>query len=274
MRATAPSELALPARGSLPAGSRPAATRRLNLKSHIPLYIQLTEILKERIESGEWQPGGRFASEGEIGAEFGVSRAVVRPAIGILVNDGQLVKHKGRGVFVAPKKVVYRIDGLVRSMLSAGSAAGFEHVRNRIIDSSDADADERLAGALDISADDGVVAHVMSVVEVSGRPIGIRDSYISPVISEAVAKAVASSGDSQGPFSLPGRWTMEQSEVEVEVSSASPFEADWLGISAGAPTILVTYRDLVRTSSASIVPVEFARMVYRSDITSFRFGSR
>ena len=261
----APTDLALPA------GSRAAATRRLNLKSHIPLYIQLTEILKERIESGGWQPGSRFASEGEIGAEFGVSRAVVRPAIGILVNDGQLVKHKGRGVFVAPKKVVYRIDGLTRSMLSAGS----EHVRNRIIDSTDAYIDEGLANALDISSDGhDFVAHVMSVVEVSGRPIGIRDSYISPVIADAVAKGIASLGEVSGTVSLPWGWRMEQSEVEVEVSSASPFEADWLGISAGAPTILVTYRDLARIASGSVVPLEFARMVYRSDITSFRFSIR
>src|SRR5215470_7495895 len=95
--------------GSPPAAGRPRqVTRRLNLSSHIPLYFQLTEILKERIESGEWEPGNRFASEGEIGTEFNVSRAVVRPAIAILVTDGQLVKLKGRGVFVAPKKVGHR----------------------------------------------------------------------------------------------------------------------------------------------------------------------
>src|SRR5215472_9217473 len=104
---------------SPPAAGRPRqVTRRLNLSSHIPLYIQLTEILKERIETGEWEPGQRFASEGEIGAEFGVSRAVVRPALAILESDGQLAKSKGRGVFVSPAKVFHHFDGLTRSLVS------------------------------------------------------------------------------------------------------------------------------------------------------------
>lgn len=248
-------------------GRQKYVTRRLNLSSHIPLYIQLTEILKERIEFGEWEPGSRFASEGEIGTEFGVSRAVVRPAIAILVTDGQLVKLKGRGVFVAPKKVSYRMDGLVRSLLTGG-----ERVGNQIMDSSEEEVDERLASALDIPAEQTTVAHVMSVVEVEGRPIGIRDSYISPLIADAVLKRIDASREPRGRFALPGRLTLDRSEAEIEVSSASPFEAEWLGVNAGSPTILATYRDLGRLADGELAPLEFARMVYRADITSFGFA--
>ena len=248
-------------------GQQKYVPRRLNFSSHIPLYIQLTEILKERIEFSEWVPGSRFASEGEIGAEFGVSRAVVRPAIAILVTDGQLVKLKGRGVFVAPKKVGYRIDGLVRSLLS-----GAEHIANQIVDSSEEEVDERLASALEIATDQAGVAHVMSVVEVEGRPIGIRDSYIAPSIAGAVLKRISAAPGRKGRFSLPGGLHLDRSEAEIEVSSASPFEAEWLGINAGSPTILATYRDLGRSAGSDLVPLEFARMVFRADITAFRFA--
>jgi len=249
------------------AGRSAHATRRLNLSSHIPLYIQLTEILKERIELGEWLPGGRFASEGEIGAEFKVSRAVVRPAIAILVSDGQLVKLKGRGVFLAPKKVGHLMDGLVRSLLMADA----EHVSNRIIDSSQEDADERLASALDITADETTVTHVMSLVEVDGRPIGIRDSYISPLIPGAALQMIISSPGTTALLELSDEMRLHRAEAEIEVSSASPFEAEALGVRAGSPTILATYRDHVRLAGGDIAPVEFARMVYRADITAFRF---
>ena len=247
-------------------GRQRYVTRRLNLSSHIPLYIQLTEILKERIEFGEWEPGSRFASEGEIGAEFGVSRAVVRPAIAILVTDGQLVKLKGRGVFVAQKKVSYRMDGLVRSLL-----AGAERIGNQIMDSSEEELDERLAHALGIAADETKVAHVMSVVGVEGRPIGIRDSYISPLIADVVLERIDAGPGKKGRFRLPGKLSLGRCEAEIEVSSASPFEAEWLGINAGSPTILGTYRDLGRLADGEFAPLEFARMVYRSDITSFNF---
>ncbi|HUZ54581.1 MAG TPA: GntR family transcriptional regulator [Streptosporangiaceae bacterium] len=244
-------------------------TRRLNFKSHIPLYIQLTEILKERIEVGEWQPGHRFASEGEIGAEFGVSRAVVRPALAILANDGQLVKVKGRGVFVAPKKVVYSIDGLVRNLLVADT----EHIRNRIIDSTEDEVDERLAKVLSIPPDRAVVAHIMSLVEVDGHPIGIRDSYISPLISDAVVRAISSQTKRTVPLVFADVVNLERSEIDVEVSSASPFEAERLDISAGSPTILASYREFARIDTTGTASIEFARMVYRADITSLRFAT-
>jgi DNA-binding GntR family transcriptional regulator len=247
---------------------RSQVTRRLNLGSHIPLYIQLTEILKERIESGHWEPGSRFASEGEIGAEFKVSRAVVRPAIAILVTDGQLVKLKGRGVFVAPKKVGHRVDGLIRSLLTADAG----QVSNHIIDLSEEMADESLAGALDVAASKVTVTHVMSLVEVQGRPIGLRDSYISPLLPAAVLQAIIS-GFAQEPPQLPDGMRLHRSETEIEVSSATPYEAETLSVKAGSPTILATYRDHVRLASGDIASVEFARMAYRADITSFEFTS-
>jgi DNA-binding GntR family transcriptional regulator len=242
-------------------------TRRLNLSSHIPLYMQLTEILKERIEFGEWQPGNRFASEGEIGAEFAVSRAVVRPAIAILVTDGQLVKLKGRGVFVAPKKVSHRMDGLVRSLLADAG-----NVRSQILDASEEEVDERLASALDIPASQGTVAHIVSMVEVDDCPIGIRDSYICPLIAPAVMQWLSPVTARPARFALPGQLRLDRSEAEIEVTSASPFEAERLGIKSGSPTILTTYTELAHLPGSRIAPVEFARIVYRADITSFRFA--
>lgn len=251
------------------AGRQPASVRRLRPGSHIPMYIQLTEILKERIESGEREPGSRFASEGEIGSEFEVSRAVVRPAIAILVTDGQLVKLKGRGVFVAPKKVGHRVDGLIRSLLTADA----EQVRNHILDLGEMVADESLSRALDIAATEATVAHVMSLVEVQGRPVGIRDSYISPLLPAPALRAILSTCATPATPELPDGLTLHHSESEIEVSSASPYEAETLGVKGGSPTILATYRDQVRLASGRAAPVEFARMAYRADITAFRFTS-
>jgi GntR family transcriptional regulator len=242
------------------------ATRGLNFESHIPLYIQLTEILKERIETGEWQPRQRFASEGEIGAEFGVSRTVVRPALAILVSDGQLTKSKGRGIFVSPPKVVHHFDGLARSLSHSEHSLS----RSRIIDISTDDVNERLARALDLPAHSDRVTHIMSIVEVDQQPVGIRDSYLAPLIEGSVLSHVRSGSYHEAPLVLPGGLAFAKAEAEIEVSSASPFESEELGIKAGAPTLLGTYREFANSSSTGSVPIEFARIVYRADITSFR----
>jgi GntR family transcriptional regulator len=54
----------------------------------VPLYHQLKELLTEKIESGEWEPGYRLPGELEISKEFGLSRATVRQAMGLLENQG------------------------------------------------------------------------------------------------------------------------------------------------------------------------------------------
>jgi DNA-binding FadR family transcriptional regulator len=47
-------------------------------------------------------PGGRLPTERDLAAASGQSRAAVRRALGILEADGRIVRHVGRGTFLAP----------------------------------------------------------------------------------------------------------------------------------------------------------------------------
>lgn len=47
-------------------------------------------------------PGGRLPAERDLAASSGQSRAAVRRAFGILEADGRIVRHVGRGTFLAP----------------------------------------------------------------------------------------------------------------------------------------------------------------------------
>src|SRR3954471_1742815 len=80
------------------------ATAAVDRSRFVPLYFQIAEILKDRIDAGTWSAGDRFPSERELIEEFGVSRTAIRPALDLLESDGQLVRVKGRGTFVAAPK--------------------------------------------------------------------------------------------------------------------------------------------------------------------------
>ena len=69
------------------------------------------------LEVEDWESGARFASEREIEEEFGVSRAVIRPALDLLVGDGAIYRIKGSGAFVAPPRREIKVAGLVRLLL-------------------------------------------------------------------------------------------------------------------------------------------------------------
>jgi len=70
-----------------------------------PMYIQLREILRTRIDDGEFVPGSAIPSENELAQEYGLHRLTVRSAITTLVNEGLLKPVQGKGVYVVGKKL-------------------------------------------------------------------------------------------------------------------------------------------------------------------------
>lgn len=68
-----------------------------------PLYVQLANVLRAMIESGELQPRAPLPSESYLQQEHGVSRGTVRMAVAILRDEGLVVTIGGRGTFVSPK---------------------------------------------------------------------------------------------------------------------------------------------------------------------------
>lgn len=77
----------------------------IDKNSPIPVYYQLKEMIKEKITNGTWQVGQCIASERELTEAYGVSRMTVRQALGELVQEGLLVREKGKGTFVCEPKV-------------------------------------------------------------------------------------------------------------------------------------------------------------------------
>ncbi len=64
------------------------------------LSAQLAKSLASRISAQEYQPGQRIPTEAKLGAEYGVSRTVVREAVASLRADGLLIARQCVGVFV------------------------------------------------------------------------------------------------------------------------------------------------------------------------------
>jgi DNA-binding GntR family transcriptional regulator len=97
------------ARGVLESG-------QIDRSSPIPLYHQLEYLLRREIENGSYRPGDTLPSEGEICARYEVSRSVVRQTLTNLTHAGIIRTERGRGSFVAERKLqerfVQRTTGL------------------------------------------------------------------------------------------------------------------------------------------------------------------
>lgn len=79
-------------------------------KVNKPIYLQLREIIRNKIEDGEYMPGTAIPSENKLSEIFGVNRITTRNAVDALVHEGLLQRAQGKGVFVVGKKSFIPIE--------------------------------------------------------------------------------------------------------------------------------------------------------------------
>jgi GntR family transcriptional regulator len=77
----------------------------INHSSPIPYYIQVIEALTDRSSRGEWRVGDQLPGEQVFCEMFDVSRTVIRQALQSLMQEGLIIRRKGRGTFIAEPKI-------------------------------------------------------------------------------------------------------------------------------------------------------------------------
>lgn len=86
----------------------------------IALHHQIKEDLFLHLRSGRWPPGFELPTEETLTRHYGVSRGTLRRAIGDLVTEGYIERHRGRGSFVARPKLESGVVGSYKSFLVVG----------------------------------------------------------------------------------------------------------------------------------------------------------
>lgn len=72
----------------------------IDRESGRPLYQQLADILRSKINSGEYPPGKLIPSETHLQQEFDLARDTIRAALDVLREEGLVVTYPGRGTAV------------------------------------------------------------------------------------------------------------------------------------------------------------------------------
>ncbi|TQS71075.1 GntR family transcriptional regulator [Ornithinibacillus gellani] len=75
-----------------------------------PLYLQVKDILKERIITGRYAKNELIPPEPELEREFGVSKITIRKAVEQLVQEGYVEKRSGIGTTVLDNHAVSKLS--------------------------------------------------------------------------------------------------------------------------------------------------------------------
>lgn len=110
--------------------------KNLSRSSKVPLYYQLYKILHEQIKEGTWQPEDMLPTETELVKQYDLSRATVRQAFDMLVNQGWVYRRQGRGTFVSRptfEQNLNRIISFWEDMHQRGLKPGTRVISSEII---------------------------------------------------------------------------------------------------------------------------------------------
>ena len=69
-------------------------------ESAVPVYQQVSDWIRDKIYTGEWETGDRIPSEKQIMEMLSVSRGTIKKAITGFVNEGLLSSVQGKGTYV------------------------------------------------------------------------------------------------------------------------------------------------------------------------------
>ncbi|MFC9973522.1 GntR family transcriptional regulator [Spirillospora sp. NPDC127200] len=69
-----------------------------------PVYRQIAEIIKQRIDAGDIAPRKKIPSESALQQEFGVARLTARRAVAYMRDQGWVYTRPQLGTFVTPEE--------------------------------------------------------------------------------------------------------------------------------------------------------------------------
>ena len=211
-----------------------------------PLHAQISDYVMTNIKNGEWPVGHLLPTEMELCEQFGVSRASVRTALLGLVNDGYLIRVKGRGTFVTnPQRVeesTVFIESFAEEMHRRGEAIETEVLEFRVMP-----ADERISASLQIPLNSSVIKLTRLRYRkdhIDEGPIVLTTSYYTMKLSflQHYDFASISVHQAMSEHGMAKKFT----EKHINVTFLDTRSSRLMGVESGAPALtIVSYpRDL------------------------------
>ena len=231
----------------------------LNYKS--PLYIQLREVIRGKIEEGEYPPGTAIPSESQLGEMYGLNRLSVRSALEALEYEGILTSVQGKSVFVNGAKTERDLDtlgGYRHTMLERSKDAS-----TRVLVKALRKAGPYYAQVLGLGEDDDMW-FIRRIDRSQGEAVALEEIYIPYEVLPGLGDV-----DLQ-LFSIYDMylWNGIQPEVGKQVlriSRLEPSAAKLIDIEAGQA--VMEFSCVTQDTTGRII--EFARNYIRGDKTEF-----
>jgi GntR family histidine utilization transcriptional repressor len=210
-------------------------------------YARVKQFLKDGLAAGRWEPGARMPSEGELVAQFGVSRMTVNRALRELQHEGLIERAQGLGTFAAR---LHRVSSTltIRDLHEEIESRGSRH--HAVVHLQRA---ERAGAALarQLGLPTGArVFHTLIVHHENGLALQCEDRYVNPACAPQYLDIDFSrTTPTHYLFEVTALW---RAQYSIEAARPTAEEARLLQIGAGDPCLVITRRTFTRDAVITI----------------------
>lgn len=139
------------------------------------IYRKVAKLIRARINSDEYEVGDCLPSEACLSLEYAVSRMTLRKALQDLEHSGLVIRHHGKGTFVAAKDIEYRSNLL--KTFSEHLDNTHQRLTSEVIEFAIKAAPLSIAQKLKVK-EGCPVYHAIRVRYLNDQPIQIEESYL------------------------------------------------------------------------------------------------
>ena len=232
----------------------------LDQDSASPLYMQLMRKLRSDIISGVYPVHSRIPAEQELCETYQISRVTVRKALAELTREGLLERHQGKGTFVSIPRI--RLDLRSINSFNAVCASMGRKPTTQVVSAL-------ITAAHPSDRENHLVEEQENIVEITrvrladGLPVMLETNRFPQryewLLHEDLTGSLYSLLRSRGV-------EPEQAIHEISLCYASPTEAKWLGVDAGAA--LLALEEVIYDQEGR--PLHTSRQRIRGDRFTFR----
>lgn len=237
---------------------------RIDRLSADPMYDQLRRQILTTIADEGLRPGEMLPGELRMCELYGVSRTVVRQALGQLEHDGVITRVKGKGTFVAPQKTAETLASGLAGLFEEVAARG-GHVHSEVLRLEREPAGERIAEALACAPGTPVVA-LERLRFVDGERWSLSTTWMPDHIGALAFDAELREGSLYAHLGAHG-YRAARGVRSVEATVTDTREGQLLGIGPGKPVLLLRSTMV----DAADRPIEHFEALHRGDRTRFEF---
>lgn len=227
--------------------------------NHGKLYVEIAGLLRQKISSGEWEPGEQIPTLDTLADTYGVALVTIRQAMALIETEGLLFRRQGKGTFVThqvrdKQKFFLRLESDWQSLVNIAHGA-----RPTMLRAGDA---LKVPG---LEPDDGRPASSyfhMKRVHVSGdTAYGVLDIYLDRKVYLKSPRKF----ETELVIPILERMTtvrLKSARQTLTIGTADMETAEHLGVAPNSPIGIV--KRVVQNYDGIAVYVAFAK--YRGDL--------